>query len=370
MKARVPYLAGLADKHATRPTLQPPRPLFIGDSSTAVGSAPRERSVRRHPAAGRGLAPPADFSDANEEGAATTWPAGSRQDTSEDRVSGSTRGESPERPPTTQAPRIPAVPGGELPGSAPTSGPVPAVEHTPARPRPEPSTSAPDPGPPSTAADGVATAPPSPSSGAIRHDGDAVSGRVPVSWSDPLWGAPVALPPTIGPAPAAGDTGGRSDAHGPRASIAPLSPPEPVDPSAAVRNGGREIPIAPDDARAKRAEPSALAPVRVPTSGEQPAAAPRDLRPPAPTAPPSIEHRAPNPEYGGRERRPARSSRVSIGTIEVTVVPTPTSATEQIAAPSIPRSRPRTPSSLHASASTGADRLREGRRRWYGTAQG
>jgi hypothetical protein len=71
------------------------------------------------------------------------------------------------------------------------------------------------------------------------------------------------------------------------------------------------------------------------------------------------------------EVRAPRLARVSIGTIEVTVVPPAPPA------PAVPEIRPQVPvsprwprpSSLLAT-SAGSDRLRDGLRRWYGTAQG
>jgi hypothetical protein len=67
--------------------------------------------------------------------------------------------------------------------------------------------------------------------------------------------------------------------------------------------------------------------------------------------------------------RGERQARVSIGTIEVTVTP-PASAPPATA---FPPPQPPPPPSGPPSSLTGspaADRLRDGLRRWYGTAQG
>jgi hypothetical protein len=94
----------------------------------------------------------------------------------------------------------------------------------------------------------------------------------------------------------------------------------------------------------------------------QRSAAVRDLMPPAPTAEP--------PGPGGSARGSAAPARVTIGTIEVTVVPParpPQSATEPARVPPLPPARRH---SASPPAEAGSARLRGGLRRWYGIAQG
>jgi hypothetical protein len=107
--------------------------------------------------------------------------------------------------------------------------------------------------------------------------------------------------------------------------------------------------------------------------GPSSAAAPvGDLLPPPAAAPRLNEMVEPAP-FGSYQQQPGGPgpARVSIGTIEVTVVPpagppSPASVSRPPAPPSRGRSRP--PSLL---AATAADsRLRDGLRRWYGIAQG
>lgn len=87
------------------------------------------------------------------------------------------------------------------------------------------------------------------------------------------------------------------------------------------------------------------------------------LLPPAPAA---GAQDLPDPRRGPGSQRPAR---VSIGTIEVTVVPP-----AQPAEPSWIRESPqpggRAQRGAIPAATAGSGRLRDGLRRWYGTAQG
>jgi hypothetical protein len=74
---------------------------------------------------------------------------------------------------------------------------------------------------------------------------------------------------------------------------------------------------------------------------------------------------------GGSRRDPGAASgaRVSIGTIEVTVVPPPAPAVRDVPTPAhTAPSRPRAGSAL--APRPASDRLRDSLRRWYGTAQG
>jgi hypothetical protein len=109
--------------------------------------------------------------------------------------------------------------------------------------------------------------------------------------------------------------------------------------------------------------------------GPAPAAAATDRVPPLPLpalAPRPDEATGPGP-LGSRQQMPGgpEPARVSIGTIEVTVVPPagPASHASESRPPAqTPRGRPRPPSLLATTA--GAGRLRDGLRRWYGIAQG
>lgn len=133
----------------------------------------------------------------------------------------------------------------------------------------------------------------------------AAASRPPESWTDPRWGQPVEIPQ----APRHKESGA---VPSPEASPAP----------------------------------------RVP-----------DLRPPPATVSGSAIEPA-SPDLGaGRHRPPGdRPAQVSIGTIEVTVVPPAPPA-----APPRPERRDRVSPTPAASS---ADRLRDGLRRWHGTAQG
>jgi hypothetical protein len=96
----------------------------------------------------------------------------------------------------------------------------------------------------------------------------------------------------------------------------------------------------------------------------------RDLMPPPPqTRPAAMPGSEPDEPY--REPRAPERSHMSIGTIEVTVVspaPSAPAAREAHPPPPVTRGWLRPPSLLTSSA--GRDTLRDGLRRWYGTAQG
>ncbi len=146
----------------------------------------------------------------------------------------------------------------------------------------------------------------------------AIPARIPSSWSDPLWGAPAAA------------------IAGPPTSFSP--PP---------RSDGRR----PADA------------VMSPQAAEAPA-----LRPPEPSDPPSAASASPQRDHPRPERAAGERPRVSIGTIEVVVAPPrpdPRGRTSgQLPAPAAG------PMASPSALSAGAARLRNGRRRWYGIAQG
>lgn len=141
--------------------------------------------------------------------------------------------------------------------------------------------------------------------------------RPPESWADPRWALPAELPVT----PTRKDSGG----------AVPL--PEPAQ---------------------STGQPSTDQRQRVPDLMPAPASASGTTGPASPAGP--------DAGHGQDRRLGSRPAQVSIGTIEVTVVPP--------AAPRQPpgRDRPRPVSPLPASPP--ADRLRDGIRRWHGTAQG
>jgi hypothetical protein len=112
-----------------------------------------------------------------------------------------------------------------------------------------------------------------------------------------------------------------------------------------------------DAASRRRANGSAAARDLLPPSGTAEAG-----RADAPAGTPGPDPARPRPQPGGTGR-----AQVSIGTIEVTVVPPARPEATRSAPPTAPgRSRP---ASLLASG-PGTDRLRDGLRRWHGTAQG
>ena len=146
----------------------------------------------------------------------------------------------------------------------------------------------------------------------------AIPARIPSSWSDPLWGAPAAA--IAGP---------------------------PITDSPPPRSDGKR----PADA------------VTSPQAAQAPA-----LRPPEPSDPPSAAPASPQRDHPRPERAAGERPRLSIGTIEVVVAPPqPDPRGRTSGQPPAPAAGPiASPSALSA----GAARLRSGRRRWYGIAQG
>ncbi len=156
---------------------------------------------------------------------------------------------------------------------------------------------------------------------------------------DWLWGAPVELPPAPatllepGRAPVTGVTG-------PSLAGGTVRPPASDGPGAPGTPEGRDA------------------------GGGGQAGVARDLLPPSAPALRSDEHAG----TGGARREPP--GRVTIGVIEVTVVPPARPARgagEPRPAAQVPAVAPRAASWL---AEAGAARLRDGLRRWYGIAQG
>ena len=147
--------------------------------------------------------------------------------------------------------------------------------------------------------------------GAAATPSEVMPGRLPSSWADPAWNEPVAVPGT-GPVP-----------HD-KLPSRELLPPQEL--------AGHPDPAVP--------------------SGP-------GLGGPGPGGP--------GPGGAGSDAQGTRAPRVSIGAIEVTVVP-PARPERIQPAPPPPRRLPRPASLLTGNA--GADRLRDGLRRWHGTAQG
>jgi len=304
MTARVPYLAGLAGQGAAEPVLLPPRPLFAGSygQPRVRGSGPatllpagqdagedlaRGWQAARTAAAEPTLAPRASLSSAESAADQTATAPRQRGMDSADR-----------------APSRPLVP---LPAVNPSARPGPTARsesHLPGD-----SSLIASPGLPGVGrdADNAGGAP-----GDTQPDVGIAARPSPRSWTDPLWGAPVGLPPTVSARPRerAGD---------------------------ATQSAG-----------------TAAVGALLPSSGQAPQGNDRPG------------------SHAGRERRRQHGvpgARVSIGTIEVTVVP----PAPQPGRPEDGRvlSRPGrqgAPSLL--AAGPGAERLRDGLRRWHGTAQG
>jgi hypothetical protein len=259
--------------------------------------------------------------------------------------------------------------------------------------------------------DGPVTAPPAavpawptvvppPQAGApsATHRAEA---QPPRSWPEPPWGTPVDLPRTAGLplVPGETDDGG---AFGPELQSTALTPRpgtgRPAGPGRGHDDRGRddrgqdsgdagirvtpnartvaapERPPAPAAAGADRPPAPMMARLdhlQAPTvARDLVPAPPRDLMPP-PAAVPRSAAAGTEPAGRLRDPRPSGQARVSIGTIEVTVVPaappTPEIGRNQPSAPAAPgRSRPASP----LAAGMTAGRLEQGLRRWHGIAQG
>ena len=425
MRAQVPYLAGLARQAAGPATLRPPRQLFVGDTHATVRSPGRDGSPRRRAADAAALSFPRPFapSDAGEEPPASPGIAPDVPGTAQVAPHPSLvpRAESPPvagASATAADAGLVAHPVGPLPSSRarpaghaargqppgswtgpawgrpvelpPAIEPVPVTGETDRRPA-----AASRPGPAGPDVPGTAQVAPHPSlvprtesrqvagaaaatavdAGLVAHPvgplpssrarpaGHAARGQPPGSWTGPAWGTPVELPPAIEPVPVTGETDRR--------------------PAAASRPGPEALPSGPGPVGAAglhqgqlRGEPGisvtfgARDAAGGPRRSRGPAAAVRDLVPPTTLAPRSIEMPGPVPGGSRQEPRVTGPARVSIGTIEVTVVPPPRPAPAHETRPpaQVARGWSRPPSLLAVSAGTG--RLRDGLRRWYGTAQG
>jgi len=388
MTAQVPYLAGLARRAAGPTPLQPPRPLFAGaarlpDRRQAGEDSPDSPRGRAGDAAARGFPPaPGPRLSAGEQPAAPLIaprrgaPASQRYG-AENRAGDVPAPTGPAvRAGTAGGPAAPAQP--DRPGPAPvTLGPPIAAPgqpaHTAAAPRATPAPARPgaQPGKPLPAAGPV-----SPADGPVTPAA-AASGRPPgASAIGSPWATPVELPDPAGRPPATGGAGTQPAA-------APASPPGaapgPPPPGAAPGPpSGRPRPAAAGiDQRQPGGAGSQQAPGRGDSIGElgpARAAVAGHLQPAShPALAPRPDELAGPDRFGSRQRPPGGpgSARVSIGTIEVTVLPParPTLHPGESRSPApVPRGRSRPPSLFGTTA--GATRLRDGLRRWYGIAQG
>ena len=442
MRARIPYLAGLARQAEGRPTLRPPHQLFSGASYTPG----RDGTARRPP---RGIpayeASPAPLpSDSGEEPPASPRIASPRgEDTGGDRVGrrgssgrcpwrpgglgrtgarrgrpGGTRrprrtGARRGRPGGTRRPRRTGArrgrPGGTRrprrtgarrgrpgrprvtwpPGSARASeraGPAQVAPRAPLAPRTE-----------SAPAGGAAPVTPL-DAGLVPHPVRPLLS--PESWTGTQRGTPVKPPRTIEPVPVTGETDRRRPPPAGAVPAALASGPRPAEPAAAGSHRGPPgsetgvsavLASGPGPGPGPGPEPvGAAGPHRDLAGGETGISVTRgprdaagdpgrsrgpapagDLVPPPASAPRPIEMPGPEPGASRHEPRVSGTARVSIGTIEVTVVPParPAPPASEIQPPAqVTPGGSRPPSLLAAGA--GADRLRDGLRRWYGTAQG
>jgi hypothetical protein len=377
MKAEVPYLAKLARQAAGQPMLRPPRQLFSADidmpvHSTSHPGAPRRRAVNAATPSPPDSLPPSGSGEQQLAPEATApQPA---EETERARETGRRDGsvtvglEAVVHSPAT--PARSTWPEPEATSDSPNiSWSLPEAPHWPVAAHPEiPGVAAASPANPAGAN------PVTPPTGPLpprspRRTVDAGQARPPGSWVSSLREGPVELPGAVELAPVAG----RPDPQAvPVSQVAPAAPPsEPsswpglIDPADSRQDTGDA-----DGTVARQAEIGSAAPGTKGTTdldrSREPAAA-RDLIPqPISNSPPVAM-----PRTGPGEPLVPRRSRVSIGTIEVTVVPpTPLApAVREIQPPaSVTRGWSRPPSPFAVSA--GADRLRYGFRRWYGMAQG
>jgi hypothetical protein len=384
MSAQVPYLARLAKRVAGPALLRPPRQLFPDDAHPPADSPDRGDSPlrdRRDVAGGLSRAVP-DSGSGQELPAVPGIAIQGGEHSGEHRAGGAAI-----VPAAAQTGDIRAEDMGDPAGTArpPTPRPAPG---TPLRsPAPSPrvgdDTSSVTPAHPGPPADPLARPPRPLQPDTSQSLADDARGWPPgSSTAVPQRKTPVMPPRTTGPVPVTGQierpatAPWSAAAAGLAASPAIAQPsgprlagPEPADPGPADqgrrhRNGpfGGEasIPVRP---RAQVAGDAGRPP--------GPATA-RDLLPPPASAPRPVELSGSNSGGSGQAPRGSAQARVSIGTIEVTVVPPARPAAvpaREIEPPAhAPHARFRPPSLLAASA--GAGRLRDGLRRWYGIAQG
>jgi hypothetical protein len=421
MRAQIPYLTRLARQAAGKATLLPPQQLFAGAAYTPVRSPGRDDSLRRRAGgtAAESFPGPVRPSNVAEEppdqpGIAFPRGAGAYADQT-DGAPEAPAGLTPDAgvppipaPSTARATGIPPTPRGlDVPRPPDLAPRFPPTAHRGSGP-------APDTASVTAAHAGPVTQPVTPlPSSSSRPAGDTARAQ-PGSWTSPLRGTPANLPQAATLVPVTDDTDRRVPSR-PGATAAPPGP-EPaatVDPQYGPPRTEPGIPATPPPAPAPAATTSPhLGPPRTdagspatPPPGPGPAATARpphgpprtepaitatpggrnaadrehsgepttvrDLIPPPASAPLSITMSGSGPGEPHQKPRVPRPPRVTIGTIDVTVLPPAPPA------PPAPGIRPpaqaargwtRPPSLLAATA--GAGRLRDGVRRWYGTAQG
>ena len=386
MKAAVPYLARLARQAAAQPMLWPPRRLFTGEIDMPVLPPDGGGSLRRHAVNAATNAPmhPAPAATGSEWIAPEAIAPAHGVDTGGERQAGPEPRSAASAalalaPGPTVMPVTPTAPGatataatsaGQEPAQAipATRGSPDLHEHPRAAPRQR---DAPYPGPPAAGlADsaGVRSAAlpcePPPASGRSRPQGGTGRPRSPGSWASPLWGAPVDLPEAIELPHVAGEAARRAISASPAGPVTPPAGPgtagtrqgqrtHDAGPPVARRAAGHQAPDAED--AADRFRPREPAPVW-------------ELRPPPPSPARPAAMSGTEPGEPRREPRVPGQAPVSIGTIEVTVLPPAPAVHQAQSSPPVARGWSRPPSLLASSA--GMDRLRDGLRRWYGTAQG
>jgi hypothetical protein len=395
MKAEVPYLSRLARQAVGPPVLRPPRQLFTGDidvpvhSVSDLGSPPRQ-AVNAAPSSPRMALPPDGL------GAGQPEPAATAGETDPVREAGSTAVESAAAMPGWPDPATPSAAASARPD---TPAPLPATPHRlgaghlevpeatvtsladpdGTRPGawptsllsrvPRPGADAGQAPPPGSRVSSLREQP-ADRPGAAAHAPEIGQVHRPAAPVGPHAAAPGSHVASVGaPAPAPGShvasVGAPAPAPGshvasaepgPALRAAPAGPP----PSGLgpIASAGSDQDHHPDGVHAAVARPTAARPG--PLGPQDAAPADRSREKPVPDRSNGLEP--------GRPLVPRRP-RVSIGTIEVTIVPptpTPTPVIHQIQPLAPMTNRPSSP----FAASAGADRLRHGFRRWYGTAQG
>jgi len=404
MRARIPYLARLAQQSAGQQTagqatLQPSLPLFAGDSYPPVRRPDRDAGPPLDTQAAASGGWPIPFSPPGDDPGGVHAPraaernayrrgvarAGGDLDVPVVPVPEPTTADAAARPTARTAPAVlpapPSPPASPAARAVRASTPYASVSRAASRAtRAEPAGLVPpawgepagvvppargEPAgvvPPARAEVSVA----GPRTGPLPAVGpDQV--RPPAAWPDALWdgpvdlhmieqptargtGAPVAAAPAPGPVPGGiggpgpGRDAGGSAAPGVRHQADQANPPEPAEPTEPTEPTG---PTGPTSGQLISQAPIASGQL-LPRSA--PATYPVPVLRPGPSGPSQKPGTAALPE-------------VSIGTIEVTVVPP---APPPPGFPQVQAMRP----APKLAEGTGTGRLREGLRRWYGTAQG
>lgn len=403
MRARIPYLAGLARQDAGQPPLRPPSRPFASDVYASSRSPARPASALSDTgdaAVGGipGAVPRASLAGepvvSHDSTGITPWRSGNvgAGETKQDRFGVA--------PPAAATPVVPSVQAVPVP-EAGASTAVDAAVVGPATDRGEKSVGAPEAPPGRGVAKPATLTPkprPDPSAVSALSAGEghataaapadlAVSQLLPAAPVPPLASraasdladrvqaavnpSPVAPPGTPTPADASAQTPPTGAAE-----VAPRARPEPTPPTIIQWGVPVELPQALDPPSDQRAGPVGNAKAFPLTAGSGDSAggplpargsgAIHVLLPPAP----AIDR--PSSRSGGpRDAGGSSRARVSIGTIEVTVVPParPTPPASDIRAFGQPAPTASRARSMLATG-PGSNRLRDGLRRWHGTAQG